>query len=102
MLQTVSSQANQKVIHCCCYHVLEMKHDKFVGYCKTGTINRRLCVLAFYSLKSYFYELKLLQPVSFSTRGSRRDGDLASLLLKFIHLLLKKRYYHSKGKTSLL
>ena len=41
MPQTVSSQANQKVIHCCCYLVLKMKHDKFVGYCKTGTLKRR-------------------------------------------------------------
>ena len=39
--QTVSSQANQKVIHCCCYLLLKMKHDKFVGYCKTRTIERR-------------------------------------------------------------
>ena len=41
MPQTVSSQANQKVIHCCCYLVLKIKHDKFVGYCKTGTLKTR-------------------------------------------------------------
>ena len=41
MPQTVSSQANQKVIHCCCYLVLKMKHEKSVGYCKSGTIERR-------------------------------------------------------------
>ena len=36
--QTVSAQANEKVIHCCCCYVLKMKH-KFVGYCKTGPDN---------------------------------------------------------------
>ena len=41
MPQTVSSQASQKVIHCCYYLVLKIKHDKFVGSCKTGTIERR-------------------------------------------------------------
>jgi len=28
---------------------LRRSHDKFVGYCKTGTIDRKLYVLAFYS-----------------------------------------------------
>ena len=57
-----------------------MKHDKFVGYYKTGTIESR---------NSEYFTILQLKAVL------RRNGDLTFLLLKFIHLIAKKNpnYY---------
>jgi len=74
--------------------VFKLKHhDKYIGSCKTGTIERRNPE-CFTNLTAKTSIYKLIMAVPFSAGAVLiRNRDLAPLVIKFIQLIAKKKPY---------